>query len=56
MKAAGTFIDDPDLIKQRVDEIVGNTLSDVGIEELQDEYDDLKDTEQAYESLLATAK
>lgn len=57
LKSASTFIDDSDSLDQRIEEIVGNAIRNVGdIEELQNELDDLKDAEEAVENMLATAK
>lgn len=56
LKSAGTFIDDVDILNQRIDELVGNTFTDDGgIDELQEKCDDLKDTKEALENILAVA-
>ncbi|XP_037046553.1 uncharacterized protein LOC119081612 isoform X2 [Bradysia coprophila] len=56
LKSAGTFIDDIDLLNQRINEVFEDRLTDLGeIEELQDEYNDLKDTEEALENMLSAA-
>ncbi len=57
MKSMGTFIDDADLVSQEIERIVGESLDNVNaIDELQDEYDDLKDSEKALENMLSMAK
>lgn len=56
MKAAGTFNGDMQSVNKTIEQIVGKSLNDSDIEDLQDEFDDLCDSREALDNMLASAK